>query len=142
MKPSEARTQLLRQHDWLREIMAAVVALGERLLQGEAITDDLLHALTELREALAEHNRDEQAMLENELRDADAWGPVRVARMLEEHRAEHEAMRELLAGTESEVAHRLADFSEQFEAHMAAEERTFLSSAVLRDDIINPDPSD
>ena len=140
MKPSEARTQLLRQHEWLREIMAAAVALGERLVQGKAVREELVRALTELREALAEHNRDEEAMLENELRDADAWGPLRVARMFEEHRAEHATMRDALAGTETEVAHRLADVFEQLEAHMAAEERTFLSSAVLRDDIIDPDP--
>jgi len=142
MKRSEARTQLLRQHDWLREIMAAAVALGERLLVGEAVREELLRALTELRDALAEHNRDEEAMLENVLRDADAWGPLRVARMFEEHRAEHAAMRDALAGTEIEVAHRFADFSEQLEAHMAAEERTFLSPAVLKDDIIDTDPSD
>ena len=140
MKPSEARTQLLRQHEWLREIMAAAVAHGERLLQGEPATEELLRALTELREAMAEHNRDEEAMLENELRDADAWGPLRVARMFEEHRAEHATMRDALAGTETEVAHRLADVFEQLEAHMAAEERTFLSSAVLRDDMIDADP--
>jgi hypothetical protein len=82
------------------------------------------------------HNAFELSVLEPMLREADAWGPARVARMIEEHGAEHEALEELLAGTTEEVALRFDDFAELVDAHMAAEERTFLSTQVLRDDVV------
>jgi hypothetical protein len=56
--------------------------------------------------------------------------------MMEEHRAEHAVIRAALTGTDRDVAHRVADLRELVEAHMAAEERTFLSRGVLRDDLV------
>ena len=51
--------------------------------------------------------------------------------MLEEHVAEHAAFRELLVGTAEDVAARMDDLVDELDAHMAAEERTFLNAAVL-----------
>jgi hypothetical protein len=51
--------------------------------------------------------------------------------MLEEHVAEHAAFWDLLAGPASEVAARMDELLEELDAHMAAEERTFLSPLVL-----------
>ncbi|MEO8702775.1 MAG: hypothetical protein ABI867_22210 [Kofleriaceae bacterium] len=56
--------------------------------------------------------------------------------MLEEHLAEHAAFWELLCGSRAEVAGRIEELAEELEAHMVAEERTFLSSATLREDVI------
>ena len=66
-----------------------------------------------------------------------AWGSLMVDRMLEEHVAEHAAFWELLSGTQAEVAERIGELAEELDAHMAAEERTFLSPVTLRDDVIH-----
>ena len=56
--------------------------------------------------------------------------------MLEEHVAEHSAFWDYLKGTRGEVADKISDLAEELDAHMAAEERTFLSPVTLRDDVI------
>jgi hypothetical protein len=56
--------------------------------------------------------------------------------MLEEHFAEHTAFWETLAGSAADVASRMDDLVDRLDAHMAAEERTFLSPLVLHEDVI------
>ena len=51
--------------------------------------------------------------------------------MLEEHVAEHAAFWEMLTGSTVEVAARMDELIDELDAHMAAEERTFLSPLVL-----------
>ncbi len=133
MNPSDARSQLLHQHERLRRLVAAAEDWGIRLRRGEPVANDFRGALVELRDALTEHNQTEEALLEPLLPKTDAWGPARVTRMLEEHVAEHMTMHEALAGSEAEVAARMTDFAEDLLAHMAAEERTFLHPTALRD---------
>jgi hypothetical protein len=57
-------------------------------------------------------------------------------RMREEHVAEHAAFWELLSGTPDDIAARIDDLVEEIDAHMLAEERTFLSPVTLQDDVI------
>jgi hypothetical protein len=57
--------------------------------------------------------------------------------MFEEHVAEHAAFWVLLSGTRAEVAARIEELADQLDAHMAAEERTFLAPATLRDDVLS-----
>jgi hypothetical protein len=42
-------------------------------------------------------------------------------------------LRDVLSGSELEIARRMADFAEHLSAHMDAEERTFLAPTVLRE---------
>jgi hemerythrin len=56
--------------------------------------------------------------------------------MIVEHLGEHDAMWSLLTGTIDEVSPRIAELVEELDAHMAAEERTFLAPHVLRADVI------
>ena len=70
------------------------------------------------------------------LHNSPDWGAVLIDRMLEEHVAEHSAFWERMSGSVHEVAARIDDLVEELESHMAAEERTFLSPAVLREDVI------
>jgi len=142
MTPSEARSKLLQQHDRLRELVGHAGDLAARLLRGEFVLVKFSRALLELRNALRQHNQAEEALLEPLLRSGDAAASLRVNRMTEEHATEHAVMRAVLVGTGKDVAVRMADFAEDLLAHMAAEERTFLSPAVLRDDIINIDASE
>jgi iron-sulfur cluster repair protein YtfE (RIC family) len=137
MNPSEARRVLLAQHAALRKRLELAASIGARLLDGEPVHDSFHEALGGLRDAFTEHNRTEEEMLEPLLRETDAWGPVRIERMLEEHVAEHASVQALLQGPDTELAARMRDVAEELEAHMAAEERTFLSVGVLRDDPVN-----
>jgi len=134
MHPSEARLRCLAQHEWLRAMLMQTRTLARRFLAGEPVERSLETSLRRLRRAYTAHNAFEFSVLEPMLRDTDAWGPARVARMIEEHGAEHEALEELLAGTTQEVAMRFDEFDELVDAHMTAEERTFLSVQVLHDD--------
>jgi iron-sulfur cluster repair protein YtfE (RIC family) len=133
MTPNEARATLLDQHDRLRRRLSETTVLAARWLAGDKVSDQLHQALVELRKAFVEHNRTEEALLQPLLSQGDAWGPARIQRMGDEHAAEHAAFLALMGGTDAEVAERIPDIAEDLEAHMAAEERTFLSPAVLRD---------
>jgi hypothetical protein len=129
--PSQARAKLLREHERLRSMLRDALALAARLRAGEPVQTELEALLDRLGRAFAAHNRTEEALLEPILHADPAWGPARVARMLEEHAGEHAAMRAALSGSALDVAARLPELSEEIDAHMAAEERTFLSPGVL-----------
>jgi len=140
MNPSEARNQLLQEHARLRVLVRTAEDAAHRLLTGKDDLGPFRLALTELRDAFAQHNISEEELLWHMLSDADAWGPVRVRGMIEEHVGEHCAMRAALAD-ELDIAPRMRDLAEELLAHMDAEERTFLDSSVLRDDIITSGPT-
>jgi hemerythrin HHE cation binding domain-containing protein len=133
MPGSRVRALLLAQHEELRARLASCRTEAGRVLAGEPRDSELRVALLELRETFAEHNETERKYLEPLLRRSHRAGEQRIARMLEEHGAEHLVMSELMAGAEREVAARMTDLAEDIEAHMAAEERTFLSPQVLDD---------
>ncbi|MCC6999440.1 MAG: hemerythrin domain-containing protein [Deltaproteobacteria bacterium] len=143
MLPSEAREELLSQHAELRRLLSLAATLAGQVLADAAAgtpspsdLPELHRLLARLQSALSDHNKSEESLLEPMLRDADAWGPQRVARMVEEHKGEHSAFRKALEGEDLDVAARLPELAEELEAHMLAEERTFLSAGVLRDDCI------
>lgn len=136
MEPSRARATILEQHERLRRLLAEAQVLAARVLAGQGGVAALERQLELVRTAFWDHNQSEEALLEPILRLDYAWGPARIARMLEEHGAEHAAIREALAGNTLDVAARLEELVEDIDAHMAAEERTFLSPGVLRDDIV------
>jgi iron-sulfur cluster repair protein YtfE (RIC family) len=132
MDPGKARSQLLREHEVLRALLSEALAIAAQLRGLEPVHAALERAVDALRRAFARHNQSEEALLAPILRVDPAWGPARIARMLEEHSAEHGAFRAMLDGTSLEVAARLPDLADDLDAHMAAEERTFLSPGVLR----------
>jgi len=136
MNAIDARTTLLAQHERLRHQLEICTRLARQLRAGEPVTIELDKALSELRDEFAEHNQAETAIIGTLLHGPAAWGSLLVDRMLEEHVAEHAAFWELLSGTHAEVAERIDDLAEELDAHMAAEERTFLSPLTLRDDVI------
>lgn len=137
MKATEARTTLLAQHEQLRLLLETCTRLARQQRAGEPVLAELDQALAELRDEFADHNRMESAVIGGLLHGPTAWGAQMVDRMLEEHLAEHAAFWELLSGTYDEVAGRIGELAEELDAHMAAEERTFLSPMTLRDDVIH-----
>jgi len=136
MNATEARTTLLAQHDAIRHKLEACKALAKRHRAGQEVVGALDDALGQLRDELAQHNQTETAIIGQLLHGPAAWGSLLVDRMLEEHVAEHAAFWEILSGTHAEVAGRIDDLAEEIDAHMLAEERTFLSPVTLRDDVI------
>src|SRR5215813_11628436 len=137
MKATEARTTLLAQHEQLRLLLDTCTRLAREQCAGEPVTAELDEALAELRDEFADHNQMETAVIADLLQGSAAWGSLLVDRMLEEHVAEHAAFWELLSGTRAEVADRIDELAEELDAHMSAEERTFLSPMTLRDDVIH-----
>jgi hypothetical protein len=123
-------------------LLTDTLALADRVLAGEGSLDHLQDLFATLRVAFAEHNQSEESLLEPILRLDHAWGPARIARMIEEHGAEHASIRETLARPVLDVAAEMAELVDLVDAHMAAEERTFLSPGVLRDDVINEEDGD
>ncbi len=130
--PSTALVELLRQHGKLRDMMERCEALAD-----EADRTDNPAALTRevarLRIAFDVHNQFEEQMLRPVLLAQDAFGAVHIDQMVEEHVREHTAIRGRLHGW---VTEELRDVIANLRAHLDAEERYFLSSRVLRDDVV------
>jgi iron-sulfur cluster repair protein YtfE (RIC family) len=136
MNATEARTALLDQHERIRRQLELCAVLAQRHRAGLDVGAELDSALGQLRETFSDHNQTEAAIIGELLHGPAAWGSLLVDRMLEEHVAEHAAFWELLTGPRAEIAARIDDLAEELDAHMAAEERTFLSPVTLRDDVI------
>lgn len=131
--PSVAtRDELLAQHTALRRLSAAAVREARRLRAGNEGADrEFALAISGLRRALATHNEAEEGLLSPLLATQDRAGALRAQRMLEEHAAEHALSVSLLDHTLVAVAAKIEELAETLDAHMQAEERTFLSPVVF-----------
>jgi iron-sulfur cluster repair protein YtfE (RIC family) len=136
MNAENARLHLLAQHDRLRERLETCRRVARLYRARLASSRELDAVLGVLREELTHHNHTEADVIRTLLHGPAAWGSLMIDRMLEEHIAEHVAFESLLFGTTAEVASRIDDLAEELDAHMAAEERTFLAPVTLRDDVI------
>ena len=136
MNAEATRLRLLAQHDRLRAQLQTCTRLAKVYNLRQVGGSELDLALEILREEFAMHNEAESAVIRHLLRGPSAWSSLLIDRMLEEHVAEHATFWELLSGTRSEVADRIEDLADELDAHMAAEERTFLAPITLRDDVI------
>lgn len=133
MTAAEARAELLAQHCEVRAALEEVRNAAVRLLDDASGLGDFNWAVVSLSIVLQRHNADETEVLEPILRRGDEWSPARLARMREEHAAEHAALSAALNQEPMALARALPDFAEELLAHMEAEERTFLHPAVLRE---------
>jgi len=136
MSAEHVRLQLLAQHDRLRKHLERCTRLARLAVYNDFAGAELEAALTSLREEFALHNQAETAAIGELLHGPASWGKLLIDRMFEEHIAEHAAFWELLSGPPAEVAARIDDLADELDAHMAAEERTFLAPATLRDEVL------
>jgi iron-sulfur cluster repair protein YtfE (RIC family) len=138
MDRSAVRNTLIAQHERIREDVAACRTLAARIRAGEPVAAALDLALAQLRSDFDEHNRTETGLLLPLLLHAsqgrDTRGTLMAERMLEEHAAEHAAFWQRIDAPRDEVVANMEELSEELDAHMAAEERTFLSPLLLRAD--------
>jgi iron-sulfur cluster repair protein YtfE (RIC family) len=114
--------------------------LSKQFRAGEPVAVELELALARLRADFDEHNRTETGLLLPLLLHASQGrgtrGTLLAERMLEEHAAEHAAFWQRIEAPHHEVAANIEELADELEAHMAAEERTFLSPLILRADEI------
>jgi len=132
--PSKALHELQAQHDALRAIMDRCDELVAAFEAGNDTTVELTREVARLRVAFDAHNRFEEQLLRPVLLDGDAFGAARIDRMVQEHVGEHRVMRDQLA---TDTVGKLEAVIADLRAHLAAEERYFLTSRVLRDDLVN-----
>jgi hypothetical protein len=141
MKLSQIRNELVAEHVALKQEAAAIEAEVQRILAGEPSIGELRVAVERFAEKLSAHNHHEEALLREELRHIDAWGPQREALMDEDHAAEHEALVRSLndaahIASSKEVALRVHAMVERVVAHMRREEKEILHPDLLRDDVV------
>ena len=139
--PSEVRRALLVEHARIARLLAELEDLADRVRMGDDTGGRFDTVAHQLRRMLVDHNQAEEAALEPLLRVVDSWGPVRVEEMLLEHRREHAELSMALTRPTGELADKIPRVAADLRAHMAREERSFLSSEVLRDDIVTSGPT-
>lgn len=94
---------------------------------------EMWEAVDDLRVALDAHNRYEERLLLPVLKELDAFGEVRIEQMVHDHLNEHMALNEQLkTDAPSAVQAAIA----LLRAHLTSEERYFVTSRVLRDDVV------
>lgn len=130
--PSGVLTELIQQHEALREIMDRCEELADELDAGHCDPEQLTHEVAKLRAAFDTHNQFEEQLLRPVLLEMDAFGDVRIDRMVSNHVDEHHAVHVKLEGPTGELRGAI----DQLRVHLDAEERYFLTSKVLHDDTI------
>ena len=136
---SQALTVLLAQHNELREIMDRCDGLADELDRGLVEPSQVFAEVARLRRAFDIHNQFEEGHLRPVLLETVAFGDVRIDEMVRTHVAEHRLVRDRLSNP---VTDELRVTVDRLRSHLAAEERYFLSSKVLRDDLVSLDGSD
>lgn len=131
--PSTALAELLAQHAKLRIMMDYCESLADEADRTGNPPVELTREVAKLRIAFEAHNKFEEEMLRPVLLEQDAFGGVRIDKMIAEHVHEHTELRGRLHGW---VTEELRGVIESLRAHLEAEERYFLSARVLRDDVV------
>jgi hypothetical protein len=131
--PSKLLATLLQQHDELRKMMDRCEDLADEIDIGKGDVGALTREIAKLRTAFDAHNHFEEQLLRPMLRELDAFGDVRVERMFMDHVGEHRSMRLQLGDATTNALRSAID---SLRVHLQAEERYFLSSKVLRDDLV------
>jgi hypothetical protein len=126
--PSQLLRELSRQHADLRERISRCEQLADRFDADLVDPALLLHEVAALRNAFDHHHRFEESALRRLLLEADGSGGVRIDHAVDDHVAEHRALRrDLDTGTASALRTVLASLR----AHLEAEERYLVVRNVL-----------
>jgi hypothetical protein len=131
MEHVRVRRLLLEQHKKLSIVLARCRVLAGQLRDGAPVADVLEAAIAQLRTDLVEHSVFESTVIRALVREMVGRDTAVVDRILAEHLAEHVVFWELITGTTLEVAGRIDTLCDEIHAHMAAEERTYMSPIAL-----------
>jgi iron-sulfur cluster repair protein YtfE (RIC family) len=136
MDPIEARTTLLVQHERIRGLLRTCTRLAKLHRDGRAVAAELDEVLAQLYDEIAAHNRTEIGIIADLVNGPASWGSQPIDEMLREQMAAHTAFLAVVSATPAEEIQRILDLAEEFDAHMADEERTFLKMPTSRQDMI------
>jgi hemerythrin-like domain-containing protein len=141
MFPSQVRRMILDDHRWLRELLADAEDTARQVEAGDhALTGRLRERAQAMRERFLAHLDLEETHLVPALREADAWGEERSARLLREHAEQRERFAALLAalrgpcGDAPALARDVRALVADLLTDMEHEEATLLADRVLHDD--------
>ena len=99
---AQVRLELLAQHEALREQLFEISALLDEVAEGDRTLSPYLKALAQkFAAAFLRHVEQEERILEPLLPAIDAWGPERLAHLLEEHAHQ----RQLLGSFQARIAY-------------------------------------
>jgi iron-sulfur cluster repair protein YtfE (RIC family) len=143
VRASEVRHRIFSDHELLRSDLERVERLAIEVIRApRARLPELRSAAEALLQRLAAHMRWEEFHLLPALREADAWGAQRAARLVRDHRSQRELFRCVHAKL-GELSHPGALLAGDLRRLVAAlridlgeEERDLLDERVLRDDPI------
>jgi hypothetical protein len=133
VSPGNLLAELLAQHAALRALMDRCEQLADDLDEGRGDPAELTRAIATLRLEFDAHNRFEEQFLRPVLREINAFGSVRIDRMIADHVNEHRAVRDQLGDAPTAVLRAAVD---QLRVHLQAEERYFLSAKLLRERLV------
>ncbi|MCA9580712.1 MAG: hemerythrin domain-containing protein, partial [Myxococcales bacterium] len=144
MRPSAIRERILEDHATLRRIVARIDDLGEQVRVGrEDLFRELCIAARDLHGALLRHLDREDRLLRPFLQTSDAFGPVRVDKLDEEHTAQRAELVALVsrlgALSPEDLADYLIGFGRRLLEDMKHEEGTILHPRFLKDDLVHVD---
>jgi hypothetical protein len=122
--------ELTKQHRELRAMMDRCEALADALDAGGLDPGPLVREVERLRVAFGAHNAFEERLLRPLLYAHDAFATARIDQLIEEHVAEHRAMRAQLH--EDAPTASLRDVIATLRAHLDAEDQYVLTSSALR----------
>lgn len=131
--PGKLLNELLQQHEQIRMLIRRCDELLDLTDRDPSQVQELVLAVARLRWAVESHNRVEEQLLSPVLREIDSFGDVRVEHMVDAHRKEHAQIGERL---DKPVVDSLRQTLGLLREHLEAEERYFLTSRVLRDDLV------
>lgn len=146
MRPSEVRRRVQQDHVAIRGMILSLEHLAAQVLEGERhLVGELRVEGEKLLQTLREHMRWEDLHLAPALRQADAWGEERAARLDADHREQREMLAHVLESVQDQgrpaqlIARTLLDLIEMLRVDMESEESDLLDPRVIRDDVVAVD---
>jgi acetoin utilization protein AcuB len=143
--PEEIRRRVVDEHRRIAVLLDKLEGLARQLGGGDEGADPLLRrAVFELHEVMRHHMAYEERTLLPALRDADSFGPARVAAFVREHQAQRSMLENIateLAATESSerLTVGVLELVRAIRDDMETERREFLDPELLRDSVVRTD---
>ncbi len=135
--PEEIRQRVLDEHRRIAVLLDKVEGLARQLIGGDKGADPLLRrSMFELHEVMRHHMAYEERTLLPALRDADCFGPARVAAFVREHQAQRSMLENIATESPERLAVGVIELVRAIRDDMETESREFLDPDLLRDSVI------
>ena len=141
---TELRKHALDRHERIRDALRGVLEAASAAAEREkGALMRLRRTLRALEDAVRQHAGEDQALVAPVLRELDAWGPIRVEQLAEDHRKAEAIVGSIPPDApEHELVGRARSLVRPLLRLLKHEERTLLSKRLFRDDVIAIDQED